>query len=308
MHKVGSDYIDVDYSQDINISAGNFTPDFPNDLTLWDGYKDAIFAIESNVNNWETVFKKLSFTEAEKYGINVYDLDTATAYGVGRDGSFIDFNGSPIAATHWTSGGLNIPTLSNFLIIGTGAIAPMSNSSGTHKITHTLDYSASAVTDFELKPTAKVFFISDLGITQGHAEDSGPINIENVPSPRGPYLRSALLDLTDSHWIYPMLTPFDHSVADSATQTALRNYMLSFPGTLEVHGLFAGSSTPGTPSDFPLYSGGNTFIDVGLASTGIISYIAGGFCGLIKQDGQSYYFWQNDTGATTGPGAVNYTI
>jgi len=295
--KSGASWVDIPFEVIPTYDSTLFTQPFPS--ASWADLKTEIFTVA--VADWDTEYHQLQFAEAERWGINLWDVNyvdagsVTPAYPVGRNGAFVAggeiFAGSEISGTHWTSGGLNVTSdLSEFTLGCSGAFLLFDNDPSNRKITTIDDYSATAVTDFVLKSTAKVFLVPQIVLhTALEGVGADTFIVWDVFRPMR---RDFFLTFTDSHWpAYPYMTTFNKFAVpsyDAPTQPAMRTYVVEHP---DAQGYLNGVSQPATDWPFPLGGGtdnASIFINFGLTPVPIVE---GSFLGLIKQDGNNYYVW-----------------
>lgn len=262
----------------------------------WDAFWTYIFTV--NIADWETNYKKLSYTEAERYGLDLFGQISGLRYQVSRNGANLGNDSSnPVSDTKWTPQGLRLPpSISNVLFEsgGNGAFALWSTDTTFFKIT-TGNTFGSAEVPFAFNGTANVFLpprISAVSMTS----DNG-VNSDAVIYPYKALQRSFWLNRNYDVNPYPLFSVGAGLDLSAADKTALKGHIAADADSVYWDSI---GGYGGSPSTFPAYPN-NRQIDIntsGNAITPDVPYATGKLVAVIKQQGTIYYIWSKFGGVT----------
>ena len=272
-------------------------------VTNWNALSDVILAIPSA--QWTTRFRKLGYEDAERYGLDLYDLDEEKSYPVGRNGSRIDLNTSAaITDTTWTEEGLSMPDTANWQTASFGAFLPMAKDAdafgvAAFKITASPEYDADAAT-FDMKLTAgtDVFLMPAILSHAGTGDDSGS-NAEYFQAGYRTLSREFWLDRDDPATDYPLMS-FSDVTGDNLTDL-IDHLQPDADLWLSTDGGTTYSQQPDA-SAYPNYSGALN------VQAGGVSIVPGTFLGAIRRSGSMYYIWSTDTWSVTADRSISVTV
>ena len=251
--------------------------------------------------DWETEFRKLTYEEAEKYGLEIIDSNTGDIFQLARDGQVVASDGSGVLSGNgsvWTPNGLVIPgPLDNFLFNSYGAfqLLPVEDASAFIKVTTSPDYSDPGVS-FVLQRSAKVFLVPRIESIVGEASD-GISEVDLFACEWQALQRSFWLDrvFTDSGYEFPILSYPTHPITldplelTDADKVDLVNELTGLSGTL------ADDSATGShsPTTWPLYNASQHVLieQTGSSVMPLPEWKEGTLLACVKQEGQVYYFW-----------------
>lgn len=263
----------------------------------WDVLKDAIFAVPSG--QWSTKFRKLTYEDAERYGLDLYDVDADKSYPVGRNDSRIDlFTFAPIADTTWTNLGLEMPADANWQALSFGSFLSLAKDpavlgAAPFKVTTDPSYAADAVSfDMKLTPGTDVFLVPNILEHNGIGSDGG-VNYEYFQAGYRTLQRSFWLPRNDPATNYPLLSLSDvtgSNTTDLVSQLKPdADLWLSSDAEASYIQQPDASSYPNQP--------GVLSIDASATAAGI-------FIGAIRRGGTLYYIWATDSWSITADRSI----
>ncbi len=292
-----TDYIDIPWQiVPTPDGAGHYFEFGPSD---WDDFWAYIFTID--IADWEDNYKKLSYEEAERYGLDVYDNINGIPYEVSRNGPNLGNDPpNPVTDTKWTEQGLKIPnTFPTNISIECGALGAFflwALDPDFTKITNTYDYSASAVPFSFVGKNTKMFLVPRITTTYLFS-DSGTGDSDSVTYPFKVLPRSFFLNKdydVDPYPLYSAGGGLDLSAADKIDFQAL----IETDPDSQYWDSTAGYG--GSPSTYPAYAL-NRAIEVnqiGGLSFAPVSLYPGTLMAVFKQGTSVYYLWSTATGAS----------
>lgn len=262
--------------------------------TDWDSFWTYIFGV--SIGNWETSYKKLSFAEAERYGLSLFDQDSGLRYQVSRNGANLGNDTSnPVSDTKWTEKGLKLPAGVSHVFFesgGNGAFALWSTDPTFFKIT-TGNTFGSAEVPFTFKGNTKVFLlprISSVSMTSDFGGDS-----DAVIYPYKCLQRSFFLSRNYDVNPYPLFSAGSGLDLSAADKISLKNHIAADPGSVY---WTSGGGYGGSPTSFPAYAN-HREMDINVLGSTIIPpapYYTGKLVAVIKQGSVTYYVWSKNTG------------
>lgn len=265
----------------------------------WTALTDLIFTADPST--WKTYYRKLEYTAAERYGLDIRDRDTSALYPVARAGSRYNADGMTFGTTKWQTKGLVFDTPpTNFKIEALGAFVRFTNNTSDFKITNSPSY-ASPEVSFTLGKSADVFLVPQIQNLYVIGSDAGFVNYELMQGAWRPLSRGTFLDLYDSAWAgYTFgLESILATPADSTPRSVLNAYSLVDARQFHVDATTITEVTPSWPTYVPSQT--NLTLDAAQSNAVVGGNIGtsakqahwyeGSFVGAIKQNGQMYYFW-----------------
>lgn len=283
--KVADVWTDINFSIAPTFDSGGPNPfdHFPFSAANWTTLKNLIFAADPST--WKDVYRKLEFAEAEKYGLDLQNIDTGDTYPAARNGSRFDGNGNPIVATKWTEEGLKLDSVfPNFFVFSYGAFALSSNDPAAYKITNLPSYASPSVS-FTLGKSADFFLLPR--ITNVVASSSNGLGDSDAIVGRyQPYKRSFWLNRTYEGSGFPIFSPPNGADFKAVDKTALITYLKT---GADYYNSITGYNP--NPAAFPAYASGGISFESATNEAPPINFYEGTFVGAIKQDNKMYYFW-----------------
>ena len=267
----------------------------------WNILKDAIFSVPSG--QWSSKFRKFTYEDAERYSLDLYDVDTAQSYPVGRDGSRIDlFTFTPITGSTWTDQGLDIPATANWQAFSYGAFVPLAKDSSTFgvapfKITTEPAYDADAVSfDMNLSAGSDVFLVPSILGHHGTGVDLGLNVAEDFQAGYRTLNRSFWFSRNDPDTTYPLLSLSDVS---GVNLTDLISHLIP---DADLWLSSDGGATYTQQPDATAYPNYNGHLDIPNAQV-----VVGAFIGAIRSGGTLYYLWSTDQWSVSADRAMSVT-
>ena len=295
--KVSDHYEDIPFSYpQVDGDGSSSRVDMENTPAHFDDLRDLL--LTPPIGTWDTYYKKLGFEDAERYAVDVIDLDTSIVYPVARNGSRYDIQGNLVAGTKWESGGLKLDNpIANFQIQSFGAFGQFSNVTTDFRITNGPTYGSTEVAFTELKKDAKIYLTPKLTSIYALSTGSGGSNQDILFVDIKALQRSWWLDTVDATWGYPLLSYVPGVMdLDPTNKTGLTAHLAA----MSQYYNFVDPADPalGDSDDFPQYTSfaeitiENPTTDTGPFRTRQYAiYDEGALAGVIKQNGQTYYFW-----------------
>lgn len=315
----GLSYIDIDFSYkptmdyEFDFAGVTVTID-PFDWSLLNAY----LLGQVVDNNYDEVFKKLGYEEAERYAVDV--MVDEELYAAARDGSRLYFDGSGlVAGGKWTEDGLEVPKADGFSIRCFGAFNLFTTDDAVNvKITDEPLYSADEV-PFSLNADCDIFlvpaiskseFLASSGYTEGgdNKVEEDFLNYSYFPMRREHWLENTIFEAFFG--TFPLgISFFLINNTDTTERAELRTIMTTDHGSrllwtksntsdgiIEDSGFF-------DPTTFPI-SGGTTSEPAGLMTS--VPSAAGALIAVIRKGETWFYVWAK-TGAIGGnQGSISY--
>lgn len=323
---MSGDWVDIDFNIPLILTDTITGVTITGVMTLsdWNAYSSIFFS----TSDWKTTYRKLLIDEAERYGLEVWDIDGPFYYPVARDGSvLVAGDGSPgtvLSDTKWQAQGLNVGPIPNFQIQSSGAFSPFDNSSN-FKITTVPLYSGSSTSLTSLEAGDNVFLVPCILGISGFCVDSLTGLSQRFIGTQTFLPRAIWKDanyLASPH--YPLYSYYpDNGSLPSGTETGvisltaiLSDQIAKGAGALETDPAHTGLSITSDPSTYPKYSDDqNIFIidaifDNGEGSSVIanLQYKEGTFVGAVERGSTMHYFWAASDGLSLFTGGRRWRI
>lgn len=287
----------------------------------WNALADLILGVP--IEDWKTEYRKLEYTEGEKYGVDLReDIGGTIEYSVGRVDSRKNGTGTLITGNGWTEKGLKIvptPTLAEscaFVDWGLFFFLELfDDDTGYVKITTTYDPTATSVIGFSLSRNANVYLMprpvsmraTRLGTTNSFGTESW-----QLVYPFRPLSREFWLERSNGTDFLPNIFSYNETeiTLNSTNSSDLISLLATDPDTRFFHTTWP-SSTP-TIVELMTDPGGwetvwvelepdeNGRIEVSQVEDPAASdnggYTDGILTGVIEQNGTFYYVWRVSSG------------
>lgn len=328
----GSAWVDITYSvspQITSVSPFNvFVNSFQSVLANWETLRDLLLAPATST--WDTLYKKLSYEEAERYAVDFFDSNTSTFYPAARNGSRYDFNGNVVADTKWKAKGLQVGhDVEFFYVLAPAAFISFNNVPDDFKVTTGPTYGSTEVDPFVLSKKADIFLAPRVNSFQGVSERSTSTQeVQLLAGDFGAMKRSFWLNKNDSVHGFPLLSYFPGVLGPTISagdKTALiahvtgggaREFRQEFQAVPTVLFPFSEGSPGSFPGFAPFDRGNRVYINAGpgglppTAITGSPQVVLqeGTFAGAIRQGRVFYYFWSRVSQNYPGTGEFNERI
>lgn len=287
----------LDYEAALTFDDSTATIESDVTTTEWEGLFDKIFEISET--DWASDYKQLGFTDAERYGVDVLNHDFTGYSPLARNASRLDYNGDPITATKWESGGLKLagPSLSEFFIASGVGFIDFGNDPDHFKITTTPNYADSGTT-LTLQPNDKVFLVPIIVIYLGKSEDAGDDISEVISSGVvRPFNRAFYLANLKSDGAF--LFTYNSFVGVTGSVVTHMIGEIKYLGERWVK--TGATISPDDPAGFPIYTPttavGYAVPAANLNAAGIAILVntqaryEGMLSGVIQRGSTFYYFW-----------------
>lgn len=297
-------------------------------LPDWAAFTANPMSIESDVDNWESTFRPLTYEEAEMYGVDV--LIDGTQYAAARDGSRTYMGTSTsVTGSLWTTKGLRLPPSDTFELVTNRLFYRIKPDNVRCKVTTTFDSSAPEAS-FILNSSCKVFMMPCLyfwrGMSRRQYVSSGNRTDEDVHNyvykavPRDVFLVNSTLQ---AYWgTFPMcLRPGlpDQGTIPSTASPSVRNVFKTAHATISgarenlvlvndsTNTITSDTSLP--PSSFPASGepsgdfAGSPQVHWNLSDNGDlpdISPATNALVAVIKKGSTWYYVWGKQAGVGGG--------
>ncbi len=179
-------------------------------------------------STWKTYYRKIGYEEAELYGFYITDpngsyTEGVDLFSVGRNGAFSAYVGH-ITDSKWQPSGFEKPgALNDKFIIASSICFERFGNTSSYKITTEYDFGAAGVTDFILSANADIYLVPQIINGSARSVQFGTVENNNKILPYEVISRQFWLLKTGDNPYDPMVTNIPALVAGTGSEARKLN-------------------------------------------------------------------------------------